>query len=266
MSCGDFNMATSAETRMAFLPCQACQLRPALLPDIFCDSCRTIIRTRDAGPAKLAPPVRFVRALFSEAIYGLFLASLIIPTISSASSGSIRLLPFLGLAILPAVFTLPLIATLRAYAVRPYIRRAGHWGWLSTAHAGIMTLLMGLAVGWGGLRYASVPKIVLFCAVALVTWLLGVGVARVQEAYLPAPQQRRARWRAWALGGWTIGCVVQVVIGLLITHYDLALLLSIAAGAMVYHIHATVLLKRFAREAVLIKDLQKEYSLIWYNQ
>jgi hypothetical protein len=259
-------MTATTEAEVSILPCQACRLNPATLPDIVCASCRTIIRKRDAGPARLAPPIRLVRALCSEIVYGLFVGSITTLGILAASSGANRLFDLLGISILPSLFLLPLIATLRAYSVRPYIGRAGLWGWLSVAQMAIMTLLMCVAVTWGGLRFTTWPKLVLLIIIAIVIWALGVGVARLQESYLPGPQQRRDQWRWWALRGWTIGCIAQVATGLLITHDDWALFISTAVGVAIYHIYAQLLLRRFMREAGRIKEIQKEYQVVWYNR
>jgi hypothetical protein len=259
-------MTTTTEAEVPILPCQACRIRPATLPDIVCGECRAFIRKRDAGPAGLAPIFRLVRALCTEIVYGLFVSIITTLSILIATIGASRLIDLLGISILPLLFLLPLIATLRTYAVRPYITRAGVWGWLSVAQLGIMTLLMCVAVTWGGLRFTTWPMPVLLIGVAIVMWALGVGVARLQESYLPGPQQQRDLWRWWALRGWTLGAIAQVGVGLLIDWPGRALANGMLVGVAIYHIYAQLLLRRFMREANRFKEIQKEYQDVWYNR
>jgi hypothetical protein len=258
-------MSASPEVETPFLPCQACQLHPAQVSDIFCSGCRTLIQSRTDGPLKLARVWRVARTFLTESLFGIFTGLLVISSIGAASSGTVTMFEVIRLVVLFAIFVAPIIASIHTWMVRPSIQHAALWGWIGTARVLFLTFIMLFVVVIGDLRYTTFPKPIFLLGLIAIEWLLGVGIARWQERYLPPLAQRRAEWRAWSWRGWTLACGIHFGISLFIPNYDIGLWLGIAAGVVIYELVAQLMIMRFAQETAIAKELQKEYQYIWYN-
>ena len=123
-----------------------------------------------------------------------------------------------------------------------------------------MVLIIGLR-----LPLSTLPPIILAIGVAIITWLLGVGIRRWQDHSLPRIARRRAAWRRWTLLGWSIACGMQLFSIALTPNLTLGLWLGFFVSSCIHDIGAGLLVTRFMREAELAQELQQEYRLIWYN-
>lgn len=259
-------MTSTTEAESTFLPCQACQLRPAQISDIFCNPCRTVISTYDAGPANISIILRVLGTLLVEGFLGICAALLVTGPILFTSTGGKPFFEILGVSILPALFVAPIIASLHAWSVNSYIQRAGEWGWVSAAPTLILTLTTTLIVIGADIRYSDISRPVFMLFTSGVTFLLGILTALWREHYLPFPKLRSQEWRRWAVRGWVIACTVQFLIGILTPNRDLGLFLSIAIGLSVYEIRAQLLVTRFTREMLIAREIQRKYRPVWRNQ
>ena len=111
----------------------------------------------------------------------------------------------------------------------------------------------------------TLPPIILAIDVAMITWLLGVGIGRWQERYLPRIARRRAEWRRWTLLGWSVACGMQLFTIAVTPDPIFGLWLGLFVSSSIHDIGAGLMVARFMREAELAKELQQEHRLIWYN-
>jgi hypothetical protein len=245
--------------------CQACYLSPAAPCDLFCGACREKIQAKMRGSRWLGVVVRTSTIIGADLVLALFASFLIGLAPMASLDSSLPPLMLIQLPLLYGMFVAPLIASIAAWRVQPYIAKAGWWGWIRAAYSLIVTLITVVVIVGLRLPLRTMPPIVFATGVAISTWLLGVGIGRWQERYLPRIAQRRAAWRRWTLLGWSIACGMQLCIIAVTPDPLVGLWLGLFVSSCIHDIGAGLLIARFMREAELVQELQQEYRLIWYN-
>jgi hypothetical protein len=235
--------------------CAACSEIFPVPGSSFCMSCTAHLQRMDRTGLLARIGLRFVAVFVVEVLFGLFAGFLVFVPVAAMVAPH----PSPSAMVLIVGFNFTLMSTILAsvytWSLRSWVRPARPWAILNTIGALLPGALMLLAVACG-LRLTTLPADLLTLLVIGVEWVIGMGIAWRQQAYLRQPFQSQRVWMRASSIGWCMGAVAHALGSAWITVDGLSLWMGTAASYAIAGCITHGALARFALLAVSVQQLQ----------